>query len=347
MRILHVTECYEGGVRRAIDAIVRITPELDHFLLADEAHLQDVGLGYSEVFPMSKGFRARHGQVRAVVEHVDADLVHAHSSWAGAYARVSTPIKPVVYEPHCFVFDDPHRGWLQKWIYRRAENALGKNTAAVIALTPHEQALASGVMPHEKIVWLPNVPSIPVSLARQELHAGVPEIVMVGRLARQKDPSFFASLFKSLKDKGIVTKFTWIGDGEASYSTLLTDEGVEVTGWLNDADLAQKLSQATLYFHSASYEGFPLSVLDAAAARLPILARDLPCFKGFPVNTATSVEDAANKIQAYLTDPHTQKNYTAKTDELLSMMNPEAQRASLYQAYEMATGTRKETPNCV
>ena len=348
MRILHVTECYEGGVRRAIETMARLTPELEHFLLAGEELLRDAAPEYSGTVPLTKGFRGRVAQVKAVAEELDADLIHAHSSWAGAYARLGTLKIPVVYEPHCFVFDDPQRGRLLKWVYRRAEVALGKNTAAVIALTPHEHQLAENVISREQIVWLPNVPSIPRnSKAATKSTPIVPEIVMVGRLARQKDPLFFATLFEALKEKGISTRFTWIGDGEAYYHRILRDRGVEVTGWLNDFELIERLSQASLYFHSASYEGFPLSVLDAAAAGLPVLARDLPSFRGFPVQTAANVEDAANRIVAYLCDPEVQKEFLTTNNELLTMMTPEAQRVSLYRAYEIASGTRKEMLDCV
>lgn len=348
MRILHVTECYEGGVRRAIETMVRLTPELEHFLLADGEHLRDAALEYSGIIPLAKGFRGRAAQVKAVAEEFYVDLIHAHSSWAGAYARVGTVKIPVVYEPHCFVFDDPHRGRVLKWVYRKAEIALGKNTAAVIALTPHERQLAENVISPEQIVWLPNVPSIPMnSKAINKTDLNVPEIVMVGRLARQKDPLFFASLFESVTDKGIVAKFTWIGDGETVYHKILSDRGVEVTGWLNDIELIERLSQASLYFHSASYEGFPLSVLDAAAAGLPVLARDLPSFRGFPVKTAVNVEDAANKIVTFLRDTEVQSDFLSTNKELLTMMTPEAQRASLYRAYDIASGTRKEMLDCV
>lgn len=348
MRILHVTECYEGGVRRAIETMVRLTPELEHFLLADEEHLQDAAPEYSGVTPLTKGFMGRVAQVKAIAGELEPDLIHAHSSWAGAYARVGTLETPVVYEPHCFVFDDPQRGRLIKWVYRKAEIALGKNTAAVIALTPHERQLAENIISREQIVWLPNVPSIPTSSkAVNRANLVVPEIVMVGRLARQKDPLFFASLCEVLKEKGSGAKFTWIGDGEPEYRQILTDGGVEITGWLNDDALVRRLSRATLYFHSASYEGFPLSILDAAAAGVPVLARDLPSFRGFPVQTAVNVEDAANKIVEFLGDTEVQKDFLNTNNQLLTMMNPEAQRASLYRAYEIATGTRKEILDCV
>lgn len=349
MRILHVTECYEGGVRRAIETLVRLTPEFEHLLLADAGQIQNTDSNlYTARISMAKGFWSRVRQTASVAEEMNADIIHAHSSWAGVYARMGTPPKPVVYEPHCFVFDDPNRGRLQRWVYKKAEAALGKKTAAVIALTPHEQALAEGIAKQENVVWLPNVPTIPLADQKKILpHSSAFEVVMVGRLARQKDPKFYADLFRSLQDHGQALKFTWIGDGESHYHKMLTDAGVEVTGWLNDKDLAARLSKASLYFHSASYEGFPLSVLDAAASGLPILARDLPSFKGFPLNTAKNVEDATRKICAYLQDPELQRDFLRSNNNLLTMMTPEAQRASLYQAYEIASGSRKEMHNCV
>lgn len=348
MRILHVTECYEGGVRRAIETMVRLTPELGHFLLADGEHIRDAASKYSGIRPLAKGFMGRAAQIKAVAEELEVDVIHAHSSWAGAYARVGTLKVPVVYEPHCFVFDDPQRNRIKKWIYQKAEIVLGKNTAAVIALTPHEQKLAEDVVSREQIVWLPNVPSIPrISKPISGNNSLLPEIVMVGRLARQKDPLFFASLCRALKEKGSDARFTWIGDGEPEYRKVLTDVGVEITGWLKDDALIRRLSRAALYFHSASYEGFPLSILDAAAAGVPVLARDLPSFRGFPVQTAVDVEDAAQRIFDFFDDPEVQKDFLNTNNQLLTMMNPEAQRASLHRAYEIAAGTRKEILDCV
>lgn len=347
MRILHVTECYEGGVRRAIDTMVRLTPEFEHFLMADRDQLKGHGIGLAGTIPMAKGFLKRASQVDSVCAEMEIDIVHAHSSWAGVYARVGRINRPVVYEPHCFVFDDPHRPRLQKWAYRKAEIALGRKTSALIALTPHEQALATQVISPDKIVWLPNVPSISVNLPRKEPISTPPEVVMIGRLARQKDPGFFASLYEGLKTEGIDTKFTWIGDGDESYRKMLTARGVEVTGWLNDEALIDRLSAASLYFHSASYEGFPLSVLDAAQAGLPILVRNLSCFNGFPISTTDEIQDAVNKVGELLSSTELQKLYMIKNDQLLTVMNPEAQRASLHRAYEIASGTRKEMYECV
>lgn len=351
MRVLHVTECYEGGVRRAIDTMVRLTPELEHFLIADLETLKHSATVFAGKIPMVRGYRHRVAQIQAVAEEIEADVIHAHSSWAGAYARTGSPKTPVVYEPHCFVFDDPFRGPLAKQLFKFAEKRLGRNTAAIIALTPHEQKLACEIVSDERVVLLPNVPSLERKSRNPEADRPraqlVREIVMVGRLARQKDPQFFAELNNRLVHNNVPAKLTWIGDGEESYRRALAESGVEVTGWLNDDELIERLSHADLYFHSAAYEGFPLSVLDAAHVGLPILARNLPCFEGFPLQTVTNIDETVKEISEFLNSADVRERYEVRTRRLLSMMTPQGQVDSLYRAYEIAAGTRKEIFDCV
>ena len=127
---------------------------------------------------------------------------------------------------------------------------------------------------------------------------------------------------------------------------MLVDGGVEVTGWLEDLELQSRLGNAALYFHSAQYEGFPLSVLDAASLGIPIIVRNLPSFDGTPLTQISSVEEASQKILEALAQPSVMAQYEQQRKELLETMTPEAQRNSLYRAYEIATDMKQAVYKC-
>jgi glycosyltransferase involved in cell wall biosynthesis len=69
-----------------------------------------------------------------------------------------------------------------------------------------------------------------------------------------------------------VNPFRWLGDGNLALSEQFK-QNVEVAGWLNPAQMRTALEGAKVYLHTALWEGFPVSILDASAVGLPILAR--------------------------------------------------------------------------
>jgi glycosyltransferase involved in cell wall biosynthesis len=64
--------------------------------------------------------------------------------------------------------------------------------------------------------------------------------------------------------------------------------------------LVAELDGADYYVHSASYEGFPISILDAAARGLPVIARSIDALTGseaYQVKTAADVVDALERSE--------------------------------------------------
>ncbi|WP_336711227.1 glycosyltransferase [Arthrobacter sp. USHLN218] len=337
MRILHVTECYDGGVSRAIDSIAKFVPEHEHLLLWEGHTRPSVGL-YHKSARLPKNPISRIFSVNRLARAADVDLIHAHSSWAGFYSRTLRPAAPLIYQPHCFVFDDPERSNLSKAIYRAAESLLSRHSKAIFVLTPHEKRLAQALNARPAIHLVPNVATIEVTKS-QWAKSDQTEIVMAGRLAAQKDPEYFGTLARLVRQKRPEVKFTWLGDGDPSYRDYLKSCEVNVSGWLDTDSLASKLDSASIYFHSARYEGFPLSVLDAAAADLPILVRDLECFEGFDLESVQSPQEAAAAVVALIDDRRKFMMVRSKSRRLLETMNPEAQRQAIESGYAQAVST--------
>jgi glycosyltransferase involved in cell wall biosynthesis len=331
-RVLHVTECYAGGVSRAIDTVVALAPEFEHHLLweGDEEPVDDGSFASLRRLPRS--FVSRIVETRRAIDALEPDIVHAHSSWAGVYARVLPQRAPIIYEPHCYKFDDPAISTLTRSFYRTSERVLLPRTAAVVVLSPHEERLTREMSSSVRTFYLPNAPSVQPDHDRAAAR-DVDEVVMIGRISAQKDPSYFIDIARSVRSERPDTVFTWIGDGDSEARAQLEAAGVGVTGWLDGAGVREILSRGVVYVHSARYEGFPLSVLDAAAFGLAIVVRDIPAFDGTPLLRATSAQELGRIVADLLSDPAVDADVRERSARLLETMNVDRQAEALRTVY--------------
>lgn len=340
LRILHVVECYEAGVGHAVDTLVRIRRRDAHFLLYSGSQQPAFHFRHSET--LNEGFLRRILNIRRAVRDHRPDVVHLHSSWAGVYGRMAFLRTPIVYQPHCFKFDDPHLPKLKNVIFRGAEKLLGRMTTVILALSKHEADLAKDVSPSAQCVMLPNTPTVPMANTTKELGAAsIKRIVMVGRVSPQKDPLLFGEVADLVRETHPDAEFVWCGDGDLSLKTQLQNAGVTVTGWLAGQDLLDLLDSASCYVHTASYEGFPLSVLDAAARGVPIVVRQIPAFEGTRLLQGNDAAALADHIRRVLSDPDRFHDATVGGSALLSEMNEARQKQALDVAYGIAMESTK------
>lgn len=329
-----MTECYAGGVSRAIETIVALATSSEHHLLwsGDEKPLAQVP--YKSLHHLPKNPLGAVAAVKRAVRLVQPDVIHAHSSWAGVFTRVLPQKAPIVYEPHCYKFDDEHQPRPLRSAYRLAEHALARRSIRTVVLSPHEAALAreldAGAVTH----FVPNIASVTPDAAHPAVafEAGR-TVTMIGRLSPQKDPAFFAAVASRVSETS-EAHFRWVGDGDARERRQLEAAGVVVTGWLSPAGLADELSKPSLYFHTARYEGFPLSILDASAFEHPVAGRAIPAFDGLGVPTAVDVDGSARLIVDILDGGHTRDAAVSASVALQASMTRKAQEAALRELYE-------------
>ncbi|MGO1411491.1 MAG: glycosyltransferase, partial [Microbacterium sp.] len=110
--------------------------------------------------------------------------------------------------------------------------------------------------------------------------------------------------------------------------------GVDVLGWLNGDALAAELARPALYFHSAHYEGFPLSLLDAAAFEHPLAVRAIPTFDGMAIPEARAPEESARLIIEILDGGSAREQAITAAKNLNETMSRDAQHTALTALYE-------------
>ncbi|MDF2916477.1 MAG: hypothetical protein K0S70_694 [Microbacterium sp.] len=334
VRVLHVTECYAGGVSRAIETLVRMTPSVEHHLLHSGDEEPDPS-HYATVSALPRSLPSAMRAVQRVAGSLRVDTIHAHSSWAGVFSRARRPSVPVIYQPHCYKFDDTGLNPMLRTAFRVAERILAKRSHRTVVLSPHEEELARSLDARAHTHFLPNVASIrPDESHRAASFEPGDEVIMIGRLSPQKDPDFFAQVANMVRAERPDVGFTWVGDGDAKMRSRLKASGVNVTGWLPREEMLARLSKPALYLHSARYEGFPLSVLDAAEFEHPIVARAIPAFDGLGVPTAVAAGEVAGLVLDALRGGAAYSEAVLAAEGLRESMNPAAQAESLLSLYD-------------
>lgn len=289
MRVLHVTEAMGSGVLSVLDSISRRQAEAGAevrvmFVPRPETPSDDAlrarfhpGV---ELTRLATGGRA--GDLlalrRAVRADHTADVVHAHSSFAGAVVRQALrgrrDPRTVFYSPHGFAFlrldvPRPVRGGL-----RRVERHLARHSTLILT-SPSEFDLAQRALaPKRAHLLQTGVPS--ATIARRPRHADrsrQPVVGMVGRVTAQKAPWRFAAAARALDDRA---DFVWIGGGSADdEARWFADAPVRVTGWVSPAELASAIDDLDVLLFPSLWEGMSLSLIQAQAQGLPAVVSDV------------------------------------------------------------------------
>jgi glycosyltransferase involved in cell wall biosynthesis len=94
-----------------------------------------------------------------IVRRLRPDLIHAHSSKAGAVARLArlgAPGVPVIYTPHGFAFAGYFSGRLERRAYLEVERGLAPLTSCIVGVCEAEARLARSVASERKIYVVHN-----------------------------------------------------------------------------------------------------------------------------------------------------------------------------------------------
>jgi glycosyltransferase involved in cell wall biosynthesis len=118
---------------------------------------------------------------------------------------------------------------------------------------------------------------------REGQASSITSIAVLGRLNRVKGWDFLLDVFANLRelipDRQI--KLTFIGDGEdrealiARAKELKVFEDIEITGFIDQNGVSQKLSEADLVLSGSTHEGWPISILEALACARNVVSTDV------------------------------------------------------------------------
>ena len=203
------------------------------------------------------------------------DIVHANSSKAGVLGRTAAALARVpvrIFTAHGWAFK-AYSG-VGATLFRWADRSMAPLTTATICVSERERAagLAARTCRAGSTVVIPNaVDAVAAPVARHD--GAPPRVVTVGRLAAPKDA---LTLVRALAEVRAPFAAQVVGDGPeraalaAELRTLGLTSVVRLEG--NRGDVPQLLAAADVFVLSSRSEGAPLSVLEAMAAGLPVVA---------------------------------------------------------------------------
>jgi glycosyltransferase involved in cell wall biosynthesis len=208
------------------------------------------------------------------------DVLHASSSKAGVIGRLAAlaarvPVR--IFTVHGWAFT-AHSGTASA-LYRWADRIAGRATTATICVSQRERAdgLRARTCRADRTVVIPN--GIEVDAYPQApLERAVPRLISVGRLAAPKDWSTLLSALTRL-DSEAFAELAIVGEGPEREQ--IEDElarhslGGRVRLLGQRDDVPRLLADADVFLLASRSEGLPLSVIEAMAAGLPVVASDV------------------------------------------------------------------------
>jgi glycosyltransferase involved in cell wall biosynthesis len=295
VRILHVAESFGGGLMRMVvdlaegsaaagDAVMiahGVRPETPTTLRADIDDSVGIrALPWTSRGPAAQIRAAR--ELRALVREWRPDVVHLHSSFSGVVGSLALGRRcPTVFTPNAFASALPEAGALARPAYRLAERVTCHRVSAVGAVSWSEAEIATELGAH-KVVRIPNgIPELdPERAVTRAPDAPPPDpvsIVATGRTVPQRQPDACARILSAVAD---VAEVAWLGGGGGARGVAgresLEAARIPITGWLAQSELLDRMAGATAYLHWTAWDGLPLSVIEAIALDVVVIASDIP-----------------------------------------------------------------------
>ncbi|MCK4303404.1 MAG: glycosyltransferase family 4 protein [Candidatus Eisenbacteria sp.] len=217
------------------------------------------------------------------------DIVHTHSSKAGILGRLAASYARIPVRIHSV------HGWSMtpasrapaRFIYTHLERIVARRTHTLVAVSEavRDAGLAAGIGRREQYEVIHGGILPPTSSdadarvnARRKLGVAQDCVVIgtVGRLDDAKDPLGALHGAIPLLRAQPNLRLVFIGDGQLrsrlEYAIECSGCGGQVVMAGLHSDASALLAAFDLFFLSSRWEGFPLVVIEAMAARLPVVA---------------------------------------------------------------------------
>lgn len=214
----------------------------------------------------------------ALVAKLRPHLVHTHSSKAGQLGRLAAASRGVVaiHTAHAWSFSDGIRR-RRKALAIPLEAAMGRLTRRFIVVSEADREIAVRyhVARADQLRIVHNGVRDTPERARHGF-AAVPVVAMVARMA---DPKQHTMLLRAIAGVDAPWRVRFIGDGpdraavEATIAELGIGNRVDLLGVRSDVDVL--LADSQIGALVSRQEGFPLAILEAMRAGLPVIASDV------------------------------------------------------------------------
>ncbi len=295
--VLHVAEA-AGGVERYLETLFKYSKDkVENILVCSQNYdyekfktLADrvIVLKMAHDIEPSSDIKVER-TLRRIIKQLKPDIVYAHSSKAGAFARIADLglNNKVIYNPHGWAFNmqqSAKKQEMYKWVEKISAHFCDK--IVCISNAERESALRGKICKPSKLQVIYNgidLEEIEKAASMSRAQLGIPEdafvVGMVGRLSKQKAPDTFVRAGKLIKEKIPNAFFLMVGDGElrGQVENLIHqyDLGSSflITGWVDNPTAYMKIMDVGILL--SRWEGFGLVLPEYMACGVPIVATNV------------------------------------------------------------------------
>jgi glycosyltransferase involved in cell wall biosynthesis len=221
-----------------------------------------------------------------IAGEVKPDIVHAHSSKAGAIARLgrlARPRTPVLYTPHGYSFAGHFTRRAERAAYRETERALAPFATRVLCVCEAEARLARQIGPAKRVRVLYNgvepIEAGPADSRMLDLSRRGPVICAVTLLRPGKGLETLIDATPGVLRVHPNAQVAIVGDGpdladlRARAHACGVAHSVHFLG--SSADPIGMMRGASVFVHPSLAEAFPYAILEAMSLGLPVIASDV------------------------------------------------------------------------
>ena len=298
IRVLHVAEA-AGGVERYLETLFKYTDhdKVENILICSQnydykkmKYLADRVIIIKMAHQIdSKSDIKSVKAIRHYIKQIKPDIIYAHSSKAGALARIADLgiNNKVIYNPHGWAFNmqqSAKKKEMYKWVERISAHFCNK--IVCISDAEKESALREKICKPDKLQVIYNgidLEEIKNTKPKTRKELGIPEdafvVGQVGRLSEQKAPDTFVKAAKMIKEKIPNAYFILVGDGELrdQIEKMIHEAGLNnsflITGWVDNPAAYMKIMDVGTLL--SRWEGFGLVLPEYMDCGTPIVATDV------------------------------------------------------------------------
>jgi len=182
-------------------------------------------------------------------------------------------------------------------------------------------------LPSEKIFILPN--TLDFTLFRKLGQNKEYDIISLGRISEEKHIEIIVQIVAELKAKIPDIKAAIGGNGPQKemiislVKQLKLDKNIDVCGFIPDEELTSFLNKGKVFLLTSETEGFPRTIIQAAACGLPVVASNVGDISdvidhginGFLVNDYNNVKEFSSRVFQLLNDNELYEQFSIALDK--------------------------------
>lgn len=284
MKILHVGEYVNGGVatyiRTLIDGLQDYYDIENYLVMSEYKSQKEWGNVPKKVFyyKYKRSIVNIFGAIifiRKIIDEIQPDIIHVHSTWAGLFVRLPYLIKKkkckIIYTAHgwSFIMDVSRK---KKFLYAIIERILSMITDKIINISKFEEkeALNYGLNKKKMVVIYNGVKDKNYNIeCNMDKNNDKIKLLFVGRLDKTKGIDILLNIYNKCKFKNLHLYI--IGESVLDNIEIKSDDTITYLGWIDNKDIDKYYQMCDVVIMPSRWDGFGLVAIEAMRNSKPVI----------------------------------------------------------------------------